>query len=49
MQKKQFYEAPEAEVLKVKFERNFCVSPYDNTPDKDYRDNPMGSLDDDRP
>ena len=29
MQKKQFYEAPEAEVLKVKFERNFCESPQD--------------------
>lgn len=29
MQKKQFYEAPEAEVLKVKFERNFCESPLD--------------------
>ena len=27
MRKKQFYEAPEAEVLKVKFERNFCESP----------------------
>ena len=24
MQKKQFYEAPEAEALSVKFEKNFC-------------------------
>ena len=27
MRKKQFYEAPEAEMLSVKFERNFCESP----------------------
>lgn len=27
MLKKQFYEAPEAEVILMKFERNFCESP----------------------
>ena len=27
MIKKQFYEAPEAELLVVKFEENFCTSP----------------------
>ena len=29
MMKKSFYEAPEAELLLVKFEENFCNSPYD--------------------
>ena len=28
MIKKSFYEAPEAELLLVKFEENFCNSPY---------------------
>lgn len=31
MRKKQIYEAPEAEELSVNFERNFCVSPQDDT------------------
>ena len=29
MLKKSFYEAPEAELLLVKFEENFCNSPLD--------------------
>ena len=28
MHTKQFYEAPEAELLVVRFEENFCESPY---------------------
>ena len=28
MKKKTFYEAPETELLVVKFEENFCYSPY---------------------
>lgn len=29
MRKKQIYEAPEAEALLVRIERNFCASPLD--------------------
>ena len=29
MMNKSFYETPEAELLLVKFEENFCNSPYD--------------------
>ena len=31
MRKKQFYEAPDAELLVVKFEENFCGTTGDNT------------------
>ena len=31
MNKKQFYSAPEAELLVIKFEENFCVSPTVNS------------------
>ena len=30
MYKKTNYEAPEAEILEVRFEGNFCASPADN-------------------
>ena len=44
MLKKQFYEAPDAELFEVRFEENI-MSP--NTPGSGYGDNDMGDLDDD--
>ena len=45
MVKKQLYEAPEAELLAVRFEENFLTSP--NTPGGYNGDNDLGELDDD--
>ena len=45
MQKKN-YEIPEAELIRVKFEENFCVT-NPNDPAGDYGDNNMDPLDDD--
>ncbi len=46
MNKKQFYSAPEAELLVIKFEENI-MSPGDpGTPNGDYEDNPLDDLGD---
>lgn len=47
MYKKQFYEAPEAELFFVKFEENFLTGTNLNTPGGGYDSNDLGDLDDD--
>ena len=46
MNKKTFYEAPQAELIVVRFEGNFCQSPGETTnrADKDYMDNELGEI-----
>lgn len=44
MMKKSFYEAPEAELLLVKFEGNFCTTGLDSP--GGLGDNDLGELDD---
>ncbi len=47
MIKKSFYEAPETELILVRFEENFCTSPGDpGTSNGGYEDNPLDDLGD---
>ena len=47
MIKKLLYSAPEAELLVVRFEENFCETIKSDSPSNDFGDNNLGDLDDD--
>lgn len=44
MNKKTFYEAPEAELLNVRFEGNFCATEYTQGGGGEYKDEEINDL-----
>ena len=44
MNKKTFYEAPEAEILNVRFEGNFCATEYTQGGGGEYKDEEINDL-----